>query len=49
MKKSLIIKKEVHIMLKEHCDKKGLKLSWLVEDLIIKYIEDERKNKNIPN
>lgn len=30
-------------MLKEYCDGKGLKINKVVENLIIKHIEDERK------
>ena len=43
MKKSLIIKAEVHTILKQHCDDKGLKINKVVENLIIKYVEDENK------
>jgi hypothetical protein len=49
MKKSLIIKENVHTMLKEYCDGKGLKINKVVENLIIKHIEDEKNNQNIPN
>jgi hypothetical protein len=40
MKKSLIIKEEIHTMLKKYCDDKGLKLNKVVESLIIKYVKD---------
>jgi hypothetical protein len=43
MKKSLIIKTEVHTILKQHCDGKGLKINKVVENLIIKYVEDEKQ------
>ena len=49
MKKSLIIKEEIHTMLKKHCDDKGLKMNKLVENLIIKYVEDGSENKDIPS
>lgn len=43
MKKSLIIKEEIHTMLKNYCDGKGLKINKVVENLIIKYIKDENE------
>jgi hypothetical protein len=43
MKKSLIIKEETHTQLKKYCDEKGLKINKVVENLIIKYIKDEKK------
>ena len=43
MKKSLIIKEEVHIQLKKHCDEKGIKINRLIENLIIKYLENGEK------
>jgi hypothetical protein len=43
MKKSLIIKKEIHTILKQHCDVKGLKINKVIENLIIKYVEDEKQ------
>jgi hypothetical protein len=45
MKKSLIIKEEIHTLLKEHCNDKGLKLNKVVENLIIKYVENEKRNE----
>lgn len=30
-------------MLKEHCNDKGLKLNKVVENLIIKYVKDEKE------
>lgn len=43
MKKSLIIKEEIHTQLKKYCDEKGLKINKVIEILIIKYIRDERE------
>ena len=43
MKKSLIIKQEIHSQLKEYCDDKGLKINKLIENLITKYLNDERE------
>lgn len=43
MKKSLIIKEEIHTQLKKYCDEKGLKINKVVENLIIKHIEDEKE------
>jgi hypothetical protein len=43
MKKSIIVKEEIHTQLKQHCDINGLKLQKLVESLIIKYLEDGKK------
>ena len=42
MKKSLIIKEEVHIQLKQHCDERGIKINKLIENLIINYLKNER-------
>lgn len=47
MKKSLIIKEEIHTMLKEYCNDKGLKINKVIENLIIKYIKDEKENRDI--
>jgi hypothetical protein len=44
MKKSLIIKEEIHTMLKEYCDNNGMKMHRVIENLIIKYIKNEEKN-----
>lgn len=43
MKKSIIIKEEVHTQLKKYCDDNGLKLQKFVENLILKNIKDERR------
>ena len=43
MKKSLIIKEEIHTMLKNYCDERGLKINKVVENLITKYIKDENE------
>lgn len=40
MKKSLIIKEEIHSQLKKYCDEKGLKINKVIEILIIKLIKD---------
>ncbi len=40
MKKSIIIKEEVHTQLKKYCDENGLKLQKFVENLILKNIKD---------
>jgi len=42
MKKSIIIKEEIHAQLKKYCDEKGLKLQKFVENLILKNIKDEK-------
>jgi predicted DNA-binding ribbon-helix-helix protein len=47
MKKSLIIEEKIHTLLKEYCDKESLKINKLVEKLIIKHIEDERKKMSL--
>jgi len=47
MKKSLIIKEEIHIQLKKHCDENGLKIQKLIEKLIIKYLENDRENTKL--
>ena len=46
MKKSLLIKEEIHKQLKKYCDEEGLKINRLIENLIIKYLDDEY-NKNL--
>lgn len=43
MKKSLIIKEEIHTQLKKHCDEKGLKINKVIENLIIKYINNGKE------
>ena len=43
MKKSIIIREEIHIQLKQYCDENGLKLQKLVENLIIKHIKNGEK------
>ncbi len=43
MKKSIIINEEVHTQLKQYCDENGLKLQKLVEQIIIKYVENGRE------
>lgn len=48
MKKSIIINEEVHSQLKQYCDENGLKLQKLVEQIIIKYIENGREKKEMP-
>jgi hypothetical protein len=40
MKKSLIIKEEIHMRLKKYCDENHLKINKLIETLIIKYLEN---------
>jgi antitoxin component of RelBE/YafQ-DinJ toxin-antitoxin module len=40
MKKSLIIKEEIHAQLKKYCDERGLKISKVIEILIINYIKN---------
>ena len=40
MKKSIIIKEEVHTQLKKYCDENSLKLQKFVENLILKNIKD---------
>lgn len=48
MKKSLIIKEEVHIQLKQYCDERGIKINKLIENLIINYLKNERdKNRDL--
>ena len=42
MKKSIIIKEEVHKHLKKYCDENCLKLQKFVENLILKNIKDEK-------
>lgn len=42
MKKSIIIKEEIHTQLKKYCDENGLKLQKFVENLILKNIKDEK-------
>jgi len=42
MKKSLIIKEEVHIQLKQYCDEHGIKINKLMENLIVNYLKNER-------
>jgi hypothetical protein len=37
-------KEEIHTLLKEHCNDKGLNPNKVVENLIIKYIKDEKRN-----
>jgi len=49
MKKSLIIKEEVHSMLKEYCNDKGLKINKMVENLIIKHVKDESEKMSTKN
>jgi len=48
MKKSILIKEEIHSQIKSYCDEKGLKLNKLIESLIIKYIKDgkDKEDKN---
>jgi|SaaInlStandDraft_3_1057020.scaffolds.fasta_scaffold60793_2 hypothetical protein len=40
MKKSLLIKGDIHQQLKEYCEERGLKMKFVIETLIIKYIKD---------
>jgi len=47
MKKSIIIREEVHTQLKQYCDENGLKLQKLVEQIIIKYVENGREKKEM--
>ena len=47
MKKSIIINEEVHFQLKKYCDENGLKLQKLVEQIIIKYVENGSKKRKI--
>jgi hypothetical protein len=51
MKKSIIINEEIHTQLKKYCDENGLKLQKLVENLIIKHIQNGRKemDKTMPS
>ncbi len=49
MKKSIIISEEVHSQLKKYCDENGLKLQKLVEQIIIKYVENGREKKDMPS
>ena len=49
MKKSIIINEEVHTQLKQYCDENGLKLQKLVEQIIIKYVENGREKKDMPS
>jgi len=46
MKKSILIKEEIHSQIKSHCDEKGLKLNKLIENLIINYIKDGKDKEN---
>lgn len=46
MKKSLIIKEEVHTQLKQYCDEHGIKINKLIENLIINYLKNGR-DKNL--
>ena len=46
MKKSLIIKEEVHTQLKQYCDERGIKINKLIENLIINYLKNEQKIEN---
>ena len=48
MKKSIIIKEEIHTQLKQYCDDNGLKLQKLVENLIIKHIKNGEE-KEMPS
>ena len=48
MKKSIIISEEVHTQLKQYCDENGLKLQKLVEQIIIRYIENGEE-KEMPS
>jgi hypothetical protein len=48
MKKSFLIKDEIHSQLKKYCDEKGLKINKMVEIMIIKYLKDEN-DKNLPS
>jgi len=47
MKKSIIINEEIHTQLKKYCDENGLKLQKLVENLIIKHIQNGREKKEM--
>lgn len=47
MKKSLIIKEEIHSQLKQYCDEQGIKINKLIENLIIQYLKNgQRESKN---
>jgi hypothetical protein len=46
MKKSILIKEEIHSQIKKYCDKNGLKLNKLIESLIINYIKDGEDKEN---
>jgi len=46
MKKSILIKEEIHSQIKSYCDEKGLKLNKLIENLIINYIKDEKDKED---
>jgi hypothetical protein len=40
---SIQIEKNLHNRLKKYCSEKGLKLQWLVENLIKKELDDTKK------
>lgn len=46
MKKSILIKEEIHLLLKEFSVKSGLKLKFITEEAIIKYIENNKRKTN---
>ena len=46
MKKSLIIKEEIHSQLKQYCDEQGIKINKLIENLIIQYLKNGRNIQN---
>jgi hypothetical protein len=45
MKKTITINEEPFNLIKNYCEKNGLKISWLVEKILIQYIDKENEKK----
>jgi hypothetical protein len=44
-KKTVTLNEDFYLKLKQYCQEKGLKISWLVENVLLNYIKNEKNEK----